>query len=81
MAIVLDILRENFDEVLNAFNDVDEDEQEELKDHFNQVSPELGDKLFGDDIDDFTTKVQGLNEDEQDQFVEALKEAELLDYQ
>ena len=77
--IALEILTNNWDEISAAYDECSEEEQQELIDHFNTVAYELGEALFGDDVDDFKSKIDGLNDEEQESFVERLKESELID--
>ena len=77
--VVMEILTNNWDEISAAFNECSEEEQQELMDHFNTVAHEIGDALFGGDVDDFKSKIDGLNDEEQESFVERLKESELID--
>ena len=77
--IALEILTNNWDEISAAYDECSEEEQQELMDHFNTVACELGDALFGGDVDDFKSKIDGLNDEEQESFVERLKESELID--
>ena len=77
--IALEILTNNWDEISAAYDECSEEEQQELIDHFNSVAYELGEALFGDDVDDFKSKIDGLNDEEQESFVERLKESELID--
>ena len=77
--IALEILTSNWDEITAAYNSCSEDEKEELVDHFNTVTYELGDALFGEDVDAFKSKLDSLNDKEQELFVERLNESELID--
>ena len=77
--IALEILTNNWDEISAAYDECSEEEQQELIDHFNTVAYQLGEALFGDDVDDFKSKIDGLNDEEQESFVERLKESELID--
>ena len=69
----------NWGEIEAAFKEASEEEQGDLIEHFNQVSYELGDKLFGEDEEDFVNAVNGLNDLELDNLVIAVRESELLD--
>ena len=64
--IALEILTNNWDEISAAYDECSEEEQQELIDHFNTVAYELGEALFGDDVDDFKSKIDGLNDEEQE---------------
>ena len=77
--IALEILTNNWDEISAAYDDCSEEEQQELIDHFNSVAYEVGEALFGGDVDYFKSKIDGLNDEEQESFVERLKESELID--
>ena len=50
-------------------------------DHFNSTIENLGDTLFGDDagIDDFRQFVGGFQDEEEEQFMTAIKEALLIE--
>ena len=77
-ATCLELLKNNWDQIIAAFGATSEEEQEELIAHFNEVAEEVGDVLFGEDMNDFVSKIEGLNDEEQKSFVVALKEAELI---
>ena len=68
----------NWEEIQTAFGKVSEQEQEDLSNHFNSAVEGVGDALFGEDLKDFKTKMNGLNDEEQKAFVEALIESELI---
>ena len=63
-------MKENWEEIATAFEARLEDEKEIFISHFNGVAEEVGDHLFGDDVNDFLSKVEGLNDEEQKAFVE-----------
>ena len=77
--IALEILTSNWNEITVAYNRCSKDEKQELIDHFNTVTNEVGDALFGGNVNDFKSKIDGLNDEEQESFVERLKESELID--
>ena len=63
------------------YNDQTEAEKEEMTDHFNSAIENLGDTLFGDEpnIDDFRQFVQGLKDEEEEDFMTAVRDALLIE--
>ena len=78
---MLELMTENWDQLQDKFNSQNENEKSEMLDHFNQTIENLGDTLFGDDcnIEDFTSFVDGLEDEEEKKFMAAVNEALLID--
>ena len=76
--ICVEILESNWQQLQAAF-EAAEDEQDGLIEHFNAAIDGLGDALFGGDQNDFKSKMDGLNEVEEEAFIEALKQSGLID--
>ena len=53
----VELLKENWDELENAINDLAQGEKDDLKAHFEAAVPELGEALFGGDKDAFVDKI------------------------
>ena len=79
-AALVDTLSEHWDAVRDRFNAMPEDEQEELKDHFNGEMENSGDLLFGEDstADDLEPYIAALDDEAQTKFVETVNEAMLF---
>ena len=86
-AVCVELMSTNWEEIQDAYNACTEEEKNDLKDHFNNAveGQGIGFVLFGDEEeeisaekDDFAAKIEALNEKEEKQFVEALKESELI---
>ena len=78
---MLELMTENWDQLQDKFNSQNESEKSEMLEHFNQTIECLGDTLFGDDcnIEDFTAFVDGLEDEEEKKFMDAVNEALLID--
>ena len=78
---MLELMAENWEQLQEKFNSQTEAEKNDMMDHFNSSIENLGDTLFGDDanIDDFRSFIGGLEDEEETQFVTAVKEALLIE--
>ena len=78
-AVCVELCEHNWSEIQDAFQACSEEEQNELFEHFNGAVDGVGDVLFGEDQQDFKSKMEGLNDEEQKAFVKALRESELIE--
>ena len=71
----------NWDELQKRFLELGEDDQSEIIQHFNATIENCGDSLFGDDVtaDDFIQFMVAEEDENQELFVETLREVGLLD--
>ena len=78
---MLELMVENWDQLQEKFNSQNENEKSEMLEHFNQTIDNLGDTLFGDDCntEDFTSFIDGLEDEEEKKFMDAINEALLID--
>ena len=77
-AVCVELCEHNWSEIQDAFKACSEAEQDELYEHFNGAVEGIGEVLFGEDKQDFKSKMEGLNDEEQKAFVKALRESELI---
>ena len=84
-SVFVDMMKNNWAEIQEAFGNCTEEEKAELREHFNTAvdGQDVGIALFGDEgeqaeQDEFENKMQGLNDEEQSNFVKALRESELI---
>ena len=77
---MLDLMTENWSQIQENFHAQEEQDREDMLEHFNQAIEELGDQLFGEDAskDDFDRFVRGLDDNEEKIFLEAVNQALLL---
>ena len=80
---MIDLMIDNWDQLQEKFEDYTESDKEELMDHFNCAVENLGDALFGSDAspEDFKTFMAGLEEEKEQVFLIAVKEALLIEYE
>ena len=78
---MLELMVDNWDQLQEKYNDQTEAEKEEMCDHFNSAIENLGDTLFGDEpnVDDFRAFVQGLKDEEEEDFMTAVRDALLIE--
>ena len=78
---MVEMLSDNWDQLQDKFAGQTEAEKEEMMDLFNCAVENLGDTLFGDDsnINDFKQFVSGLEDEEEQEFMTAIKEALLIE--
>ena len=74
---MMDLLRDNWDQVQAKFNDLNESEKNEMLEHFNSQFENLGDALFGSDagVDELNNYVDGLDDDKKEDFCTCVDEA------
>ncbi len=80
-AAIEDAVKESWDDLSEAIRNLDDDEQERLKNHFNSLAEDendLGDILFGDQAD-FEARLVNLDDAVKKQYFEALVSEEVLD--
>ena len=79
-AALVDTLSEHWEAFREKFVGMPEDEQEEMKDHFNGQMENSGDLLFGEDstADDLEPYIAALDDEAQTKFVETVNEAMLF---
>ena len=79
MEQVLDMAKNNWDQIQDKFKGLEEEGKEELIDHFNSFDGEqsLGNALFGDDpeYDEFRDSVMQLDNEKQQKFAEHWNDA------
>ena len=72
------VSKENFDAMHEAIADMDEKDQNEMKEYFNNITSEqdLGDVLFNAEntFEEVQSKINALDEESQKQFIEAVNE-------
>ena len=83
-AAIVEAVCDCWDDLQEAIKGMSDEEQAELKKHFNDFGDDLdadglGDVLFGDDSSDFDTKVQFLSDDVQTKFTSELVRMEVID--
>ena len=83
--VFVDMMKNNWAEIQEAFGNCSAEEKNELREHFNNAveGQDVGIALFGDEgeaaeQDEFESKMQGLDDEEQSNFVRALRESELI---
>ena len=78
---MVELMSSNWAQLQEKFAGQTEAEKEDMLDHFNSSIENLGDTLFGDDanIDDFKNFVTNLEDDEEAEFLAAIKEALLIE--
>ena len=72
---------DNWDELQDALEELDDGDKDLLKDHFNacvEDEEDLGDLLFGEK-EDFENRVKFLDEKPQAKFAAALEQEELIE--
>ena len=69
---MLEMLKHNWDEIQEKFQNASESEKEDYLDHFNANFENLGDSLFGDEagIEAITELVNGYDEQQKVKFCE-----------
>ena len=71
--VFLELLKENFEKFQDDFNALPDEERDEMRNYFNQVtdSDDLGDTLFdsGNTFDDVNAKISSLSDDDQGKFI------------
>ena len=63
--VIFDVLKESWDELQDALEEIGEEEQQAVKDYFNQLvdgENDLGESLFGDDYKDFEARINLLDD-------------------
>ena len=78
---MVELMSENWEQLQEKFRGQTEAEKGDMMDHFNSTIENLGDTLFGDDsnINDFKQFVSGLEDEEEQDFMTAIKEALLIE--
>ena len=78
---MLELMLDNWDQLQEKFKSQTETEKEDMMDHFNSSIENLGDTLFGDDanIDDFKNFVTNLEDEEEAEFLAAIRDALLIE--
>ena len=78
---MVELMSSNWSSLQEKFNGQTEAEKEDMMDHFNSSIENLGDTLFGDDanIDDFKNFVTNLEDEEEAQFLAAIRDALLIE--
>ena len=74
---IIDNLIENWEDIKNSLKALSEEEQDEMKQFFNEFTEEadsLGDSLFGDDASEFKTDIGFISDDAKKNFTEKLIE-------
>ena len=74
---VMDMLKENWDEIQDKFNALTESEKNDMLEHFNADFENVGDTLFGAEaqIEALTEYVNGLDEEFKTKFCECVHDA------
>ena len=77
---MLELMTENWSSIQENFQSQEEQDREDMLEHFNDAIEELGDQLFGEDasVDNFDRFVRGLDDNEEKLFMEAVNQALLL---
>ena len=80
---MVELMVDNWDQLQDKFNDYSEAEKDEMMDHFNCCINNLGDSLFGDEAnpEDFKQFIDGLEDEQEVDFLESVREALLIDYE
>ena len=72
------VSKENFDAMHETIADMDEKDQNEMREYFNHITSEqdLGDVLFNAEntFEEVQSKINALDEESQKQFIEAVNE-------
>ena len=78
---MVELMSENWEQLQEKFRGQTEAEKEDMMDHFNSSIENLGDTLFGDDanIDDFKNFVTNLEDEEEAEFLAAIRDALLIE--
>ena len=78
---MLEMFRENWEQIQEKFNAFSEEERNDMLDHFNRSFENLGDALFGKDacIDELENYVESLNEERKGEFCTCVNDALLYD--
>ena len=78
---VVDAMMTTWDDLQNAIGNLSEEEQQQLKDHFNGFidgEDDLGDILFGT-AEDFDSRVKFLDDEVQKKYTDEIKAQEVID--
>ena len=78
---VIDCMKDAWDELQTAISNISEEEQQQLKDHFNGFidgEDDLGDILFGT-AEDFDSRVKFLDDEVQKKYTDEIKAQEVID--
>ena len=78
---MLELMQENWEQIQEKFSGQTESEKDEMLEHFNNALDSLGDTLFGEDAspEEFKNFVNVLADEEGNIFLEAVKEALLIE--
>ena len=74
---LVDMLKENWEQIQTKYNELTETEKNEMLEHFNSTFENIGDTLFGEEADFSAVDeyINGLNEEEKGKFCEQFHEA------
>ena len=75
--VMMDIFRENWDQIQDKYNNLSESERTEMLDHFNSQFENIGDSLFGSNAgpEELAEFIDGLDDGRKKEFCECAKEA------
>ena len=81
--VVLEALIDSWTILNDGLNELDSEESDALRSYFNEIipddNPEIGDLLFGDTPEDFSTSIEALGDEAKNTLASALIDVQLID--